>query len=58
MKTGEDPQGLLNIEQLSVGYRSLPVLENLSLTVGKHRIVAVVGPNGAGKTPCSRPSVA
>jgi branched-chain amino acid transport system ATP-binding protein len=50
MKTGEDSQDLLSIEKLSVGYRSVPVLEHLSLTVGKDRIVAVVGPNGAGKT--------
>jgi branched-chain amino acid transport system ATP-binding protein len=50
MKTNEDPQKLLDIEQLSVGYRAVPVIEGLSLTVGKQRIVAVVGPNGAGKT--------
>ena len=37
MKMGEDPQDLLNIEQLSVGYRSLQVLEDLSLTVGKKK---------------------
>ncbi len=41
---------LLEIDQLTVGYASLPVLENVHLTLCQQRIVAVVGPNGAGKT--------
>ena len=50
MEPVEEDRALLEIEQLSVGYRSLAVLDNLSLSVHKQRIVAVVGPNGAGKT--------
>jgi len=50
MKTGEGSRSLLEIEQLSVGYHSVPVLESLSLIVDMQHIVAVVGPNGAGKS--------
>ncbi len=41
---------LLEVEDLSVQYRTLPVLEKISLNIEEQRIVAVVGPNGAGKT--------
>jgi branched-chain amino acid transport system ATP-binding protein len=50
MDKGENAEALLEIEQLSVGYRSLAVLDSLSLSIHEQRIVAVVGPNGAGKT--------
>jgi branched-chain amino acid transport system ATP-binding protein len=50
MKANAVTLRLLEIDQLTVGYALLPVLENVHLTVCQHRIVAVVGPNGAGKT--------
>lgn len=41
---------LLNIQGLNAGYGAVPVLFDLSLTVGQGEIVAMVGSNGAGKT--------
>ncbi len=41
---------ILSIEALSSGYGELPVLEGISLEVGRGEIVSVVGANGAGKT--------
>ena len=35
---------------LTLGYRSDPVLDGLSLTVHPGRVLALAGPNGAGKT--------
>jgi branched-chain amino acid transport system ATP-binding protein len=50
MRTDDGSRSLLEIEGLSVGYHSVPVLESLSLIVAMQLIVAVVGPNGAGKS--------
>jgi branched-chain amino acid transport system ATP-binding protein len=50
MRTDDGSRSLLEIEGLSVGYHSVPVLESLSLIVAMQHIVAVVGPNGAGKS--------
>ncbi|MEX6508482.1 ABC transporter ATP-binding protein [Jiella sp. M17.18] len=41
---------LLNIANLTAGYGAVPVLFDVSLTVGRGEIVALVGSNGAGKT--------
>lgn len=41
---------MLSIENLSVGYSSIPVLKGVSLRVEAGQFVAIVGPNGAGKT--------
>ena len=38
------------IDSLSKAYHNLPVLENFSLHVKPHSIVALVGPSGCGKT--------
>jgi branched-chain amino acid transport system ATP-binding protein len=46
---GESSDGL-RVEGLAVGYGKAPVLEGLSLTVPRGKVVAVVGPNGAGKS--------
>jgi branched-chain amino acid transport system ATP-binding protein len=41
---------LLEIDGLSTGYRGVPVVRDLDLTVGEGEVVALLGPNGAGKT--------
>jgi branched-chain amino acid transport system ATP-binding protein len=41
---------ILSIESLCSGYGELPVLDNITLAVGRGEIVSVVGANGAGKT--------
>lgn len=41
---------ILEVEQLSVAYGKVEALSDVSIRVGKGRIVTVIGPNGAGKT--------
>jgi branched-chain amino acid transport system ATP-binding protein len=41
---------ILDVRDLRAGYRDVPVLRGVSLTVGPGEIVALVGANGAGKT--------
>jgi branched-chain amino acid transport system ATP-binding protein len=41
---------ILLVEDLYSGYGELPVLDSVSLEVGRGEIVSVVGANGAGKT--------
>jgi branched-chain amino acid transport system ATP-binding protein len=41
---------LLWTEDLAVGYKGVPVLEKLNLSVGHGEIVALLGRNGVGKT--------
>jgi len=41
---------MLKIDGLTVGYGGLRALQDVSVTIGAGRFVAVVGPNGAGKT--------
>ena len=41
---------MLTVEGLSAGYSDLPVISNVSITVGEGQFVSIVGPNGAGKT--------
>jgi branched-chain amino acid transport system ATP-binding protein len=42
--------GLLDVQGVASGYGDVPVLGDVSLTVGADEIVSVVGANGAGKT--------
>jgi len=41
---------MLRVEGLSAGCSDLPVISNVSITVGAGQFVSIVGPNGAGKT--------
>ncbi|MGI6664732.1 MAG: metal ABC transporter ATP-binding protein [Christensenellaceae bacterium] len=41
---------LLTCENLTLGYENKPVIENLSLTVGKGDYLYIVGENGSGKS--------
>lgn len=44
------PQPLLRAEGLSVGYGIVPVVQGVSLQVGRGEAVALLGANGAGKS--------
>ena len=41
---------MLRLENMSCGYGSLTVIEDLSLQISKGEIFALIGANGAGKS--------
>jgi zinc transport system ATP-binding protein len=43
-------EALLRATELTVGYDGIPILPELTLTVGAGELWAVIGPNGAGKS--------
>jgi branched-chain amino acid transport system ATP-binding protein len=46
----------LELDRVSAGYRGVPVIRDVSLTVEPGEVVALLGPNGAGKTTTLRAS--
>jgi len=44
------PQPYLVAERVTSGYGGVPVIRDVSLSIGTGEIVAVIGPNGAGKS--------
>ncbi|MGQ9687631.1 MAG: ABC transporter ATP-binding protein [Desulfobaccales bacterium] len=46
----DSPQDLLTVHRLSYIPRGVSVLKNITLTVSRHRLTAIVGADGAGKT--------
>ena len=50
MTTEEDPNGILDIHDMTVAYDRRPVLWNIDFTLNKPGLTAIVGPNGAGKS--------
>ena len=45
------PEGLI-VERLAKSYRKRPVIRDVSLTLKRGEVVALLGPNGSGKTTC------
>lgn len=41
---------MLELKDIEAGYNRKPVLQGVSLNVGKGEIVALIGPNGSGKS--------
>jgi ABC-type branched-subunit amino acid transport system ATPase component len=50
VQVGERPDPTLKAEGITSGYGGVPVIRDVSISVGPGEIVAVIGPNGAGKS--------
>jgi ABC-type branched-subunit amino acid transport system ATPase component len=44
------PEQLLRADAVTSGYGGVPVIQDVTLSVGPGEIVAIIGPNGAGKS--------
>jgi branched-chain amino acid transport system ATP-binding protein len=47
---GSDYEHLLEFEEVSLSFKGITALDDVSFTVGDGELFAVIGPNGAGKT--------
>jgi ABC-type multidrug transport system fused ATPase/permease subunit len=47
---GQDAAPLVEFDHVSFAYGQAPVLENVSFTLGRDQITALIGPSGAGKS--------
>ena len=47
---GARPEGVLTATGLTAGYGGVPVVSDISISVGAGEVVAIIGPNGAGKS--------
>jgi zinc transport system ATP-binding protein len=50
MVTFKFDRALISIENLSVGYQTVKVLDGVNLEIGVNDFIGVIGPNGGGKT--------
>lgn len=50
MSRQNNKQALLQVENLSAGYGSMPAIHDITMSIYESEIVALVGSNGAGKT--------
>ncbi len=50
-RTGEPASGLV-VENLAKSYQRRPVIRDVSLSLERGEVVALLGPNGSGKTTC------
>ena len=50
VRADERPAPTLRAEGLTSGYGGVPVIRDVSISVGPGEVVAVIGPNGAGKS--------
>ena len=50
--TPDTPAGGLVIRHLRKGYKKRIVIRDVSMTLGRGEVVALLGPNGSGKTTC------
>src|SRR5688500_14617593 len=46
----ENDDALIEVDDLTIGYAGRAVLDEVTLTVGRGEILAVVGPSGSGKS--------
>jgi branched-chain amino acid transport system ATP-binding protein len=49
-RSGDRPAPILRAVGITSGYGGVPIIRDVSISVGKGEIVAVIGPNGAGKS--------
>ncbi|HWE11142.1 MAG TPA: ABC transporter ATP-binding protein [Solirubrobacteraceae bacterium] len=50
MPTGEESDGVLAVDEISVSFGGITALDGVSMSVSKGEVLGVIGPNGAGKT--------